>query len=179
MKKVTHKLYKDYPNQPYISPDRDLAKWEEYPETFPYSKVEIKQMETVEDDLLPGDIIMLWRISLNTFTNETEFPNYFEYKYGINGDESLQKLFDKGYARVCSASESLESVSMVVLKRIFKHRKLSTTGKKQDLIQRALGNIPEEELAKEFNLRIYRITHEGNALLDKHFDIVKKHGPKM
>ena len=32
MKKITHPVYADYPEQPYISPDRDLKLWEEQPE---------------------------------------------------------------------------------------------------------------------------------------------------
>ena len=29
--KITHPLYKDYPNQPYISPDRDLNILKNFP----------------------------------------------------------------------------------------------------------------------------------------------------
>ena len=41
-------------------------------------------MELLTDDLLAGDIILLWRIQFGTFTTETWFPKYFEYTYGID-----------------------------------------------------------------------------------------------
>ena len=40
MSLIKHKFYIDYPEQPYISPERDLKEWEERPEKFPYKKVE-------------------------------------------------------------------------------------------------------------------------------------------
>ena len=48
-------------------------------------------MELLTDDLLAGDIILLWRIQFGTFITETWFPKYFEYTYGI--DASKQATF--------------------------------------------------------------------------------------
>ena len=41
-------------------------------------------MELLTDDLLAGDIMLLWRIQFGTFTTETWFTKYFEYTYGID-----------------------------------------------------------------------------------------------
>lgn len=177
MKKL--EIYKDYPVHPYISPKRDVDRWIEFPEEFPYKKVEIKQMVPLEEGLLAGDIILLWRVSLNTFTNQSMFPDYFEYKYGINASESLTKLENSGYIRLCTASESLDSINAIVLKRILKKYNLSQSGKKQELLNRVREHLDEKTLASAFTLRDYRTTHEGNILLEKYYDLVLKHGPKM
>ena len=85
------KVYKDYDHQPYISDHRNLLEWESTPEKYPYAKVERKQMVLLEEGLFPGDIVMLWRIGFNNFTNESTIPDYFEYRYGIHSDESINR----------------------------------------------------------------------------------------
>ncbi|MCC9955426.1 hypothetical protein HK115_09460, partial [Streptococcus agalactiae] len=75
-RKSIEEIYKNYPNIPYISPERDLAE-------INFSKVvPRKNMEETSEGLLPGDIILLWRIQFGTFTTETSFSKYFEYIYG-------------------------------------------------------------------------------------------------
>ena len=55
-------IYKDYPVKPYISTNRDM----EAPKPVPKRK-----MELLEDNLLAGDIMLLWRIQFGTFTTKT------------------------------------------------------------------------------------------------------------
>ena len=55
-------IYKDYPVKPYISPNSDM----EAPKPVPK-----RNMELLEDNLLAGDIILIWRINFGTFTTET------------------------------------------------------------------------------------------------------------
>jgi len=61
-------IYKDYPVNSYISPNRDVEGWLLYPKPVPKW-----QMDLLADDLLAGDIILLWRIQFGTFTTETWF----------------------------------------------------------------------------------------------------------
>ncbi|CAM3485792.1 SAP domain-containing protein [Erysipelothrix sp. HDW6B] len=179
MTKIKHPIYDNYPEYPYISPERDLARWEKYPEEFPYSKVEKKNMERLPEGLLPGDIIMLWRIGLGTFNNLSMIPNYFEYKYGINSDESLELLVEKGYAYKASAKESLDMLSIPVLKRILEENNLDKKGKKQDVLERVRDHVSENTLETSFPLRKYVITDAGRAVVTAYDAIIQKHGPKM
>ena len=55
-------IYKDYPVKPYISPYRDMEARKPVPK---------RNMELLEDNLLAGDIILIWRINFGTFTTET------------------------------------------------------------------------------------------------------------
>ncbi|PMC00924.1 hypothetical protein CJ239_04615 [Streptococcus sp. UMB0029] len=68
-----------------MSPERDLDAWLLNPKPVPK-----RNMELLTDDLLAGDIILLWRIQFGTFTTETWFPKYFEYTYGIDTPKHLK-----------------------------------------------------------------------------------------
>lgn len=89
-------LYQDYPEIPYISPERDLAQWEKDLTDGSATRVPKRNMLRTEEGLLPGDIILLWRIQLGTFTTETVFPKYFEYDYGIDAPAHLIALQEEG-----------------------------------------------------------------------------------
>ena len=179
MKKITHPLYKDYPEQPYISPERDLEDWASYPEKYPYSKIEKRQMVRLPEGVLPGDIIMLWRIGFGNFTTETHIPNYFEYRYGIESRESIQLLISLGFIYQGTSIDTLELMSAPVVKRILGNHKLKKTGNKNELLERVYDNIIEEELSKEYSERRLIITNSGKELLKKYDDIIQRHGPKM
>ena len=179
MKPITHPFYKDYPEQPYISPERDIIAWENSPGLFPYSKVEKKQMQRLPEGLLPGDIIMLWRIHFGNFTNKSMIPQYFEYRYGVDSEESIQTLIKLGYVKISSATDSLLSLNMNVLKVLLEKNNLDTKGKKEVLLARIAENVPEKALSSQFTLRRYLITPSGEKILKKYNSIVQKHGPKM
>lgn len=179
MTKITHSIYKDYPEHPYISPARDLELWEKTPEVFPYSRVEKRQMERLPEGVLPGDIVMLWRINFDNFTSTTVIPQYFEYRYGIDSDESIKILIQLGYIEVGSAKDSLDVLNMVALKKILVENELDTKGKKAIVFNRIMDSVTEEKLAKQFSLRKYKSTPSGKELLEKYDAIIQKHGPKM
>lgn len=178
MEKIVHPKYKDYPEQPYISPSRDLKSWEENPEDFPYGVVERRQMIRTEEGLLPGDVVMLWRIHFGNFTTKTWIPEYFEYRYGINWEESIQLLHERGFVRTCSAKESLTELNVNQLKDLLRKKKLPLGGKREDVLARVREEISEEQLEEMVKLRKYAITHEGSKVLSDHEEIIKRHGPK-
>ncbi len=176
--KITHPLYKDYPNQPYISPDRDLDLWEKHPEKFPYSKVTKFNMTELEDSLFPGDIILLWRVGLGNYNTESHITNYFEYRYGINHDDSLKKLMDKSLIIKLNAKASLNQLNIPELKNILKALHLPLIGNKSELMIHIQRNVSEHDLENMFSVRTFEITDKGQALLKKYDDIIQKHGPK-
>ena len=178
MKTQTSKIYANYPNQPYISLDRDLAKWEAFPEDFHYGLVPKTNMELLEEGLFPGDIVMLWRIHFNNFTNESVIPEYFEYRYGIDFRASIDRLLDKKLVRQESLLNSLDLSNMTILKRLLKSKKISSSGNKEEILQRVMDNFSEVELSEHLNQRRYATTQEGNRILTKYDYIIQKHGPK-
>lgn len=174
----THKFYEDYPVQPYISEERDLEAWEAFPERFPYGKVSRFNMTPLEEGLLPGEIVLLWRIGFNNYSNQSHVVDYFEYRYGIDHKRSIAKLIDESYISVSSAMDTLDLISVSELKRILKTKKVPVSGKRLDIVSRVLENFSEEELANSYSLRKYILCDKGKKALAKHEDIIKKHGPK-
>ncbi len=177
-KKVISIKYKDYPNQPYISLSRDLSKWESNPELFPYNIVERSQMIKLEEGIFPGDIIILWRIGFDNFTNMSVIPQCFEYRYGINSNDSVERLLKLKYAILCNATDSLVELTSLQLKNILKLKHLKVSGKKQELLDLIVDNFKEDELKNLFELRKYKITNSGKELLNTYSSIIKKHGIK-
>lgn len=79
-KKLYQMFYKDYPEMPFISKDRELnTNWIEQ---VKLSGVTPKKEKMVRypDNLLPGHVYMLYWLSKY---NNKKIPAYFEYEYGI------------------------------------------------------------------------------------------------
>lgn len=88
-KKKAPSYYKNYREQPYISPDRDMKDWNEKANLFPKMLVQDEMMTRNEDGLLPGHVYMLYW--LNRYTNK-RVPVYFEYKYGLDFEKEVMFL---------------------------------------------------------------------------------------
>lgn len=176
--KTVPQVYADYPETPYISPCRDLEAWQRTPEKFPYGIVARSQMERLPEGILPGHIVMLWRVHFGTFTTDSFFPRYLEYRYGVEGRETLATLQDKGYIRLSRARESADLLSVAVLKRLLAARGLAVRGKKADLLARYRDNVSDQEMEDDFDERRYAMTPEGTKVLARYDDLIRKHGPK-
>lgn len=178
MDKVTHPVYRDYPEQPYISPDRDLDAWLNTPERFPYGRVSRANMERTPEGLLPGQIVMLWLMDVSHMTNESIMPQYFEYRYGVQAQEAKDFLVEKGYASIAGVEDALPLLNAEVIKRMLKSKNLPLSGKKGELVGRVLHEFDQKELAELVGLRLYQVSPQGKELLARHGDIIKRHGPK-
>lgn len=66
MNPILETFYKDHQVTTFISPERDLDAWLLNPKPVPK-----RNMVLLKDNLLAGDIILLWRIHFGTFTTET------------------------------------------------------------------------------------------------------------
>ena len=168
-------LYKDHDQLPYISPDRDLEAWLALPKLVPK-----RNMEALEDGLLAGDIILLWRVGFDTFHNQSSFPKYFEYTYGIDGQKNLENLVAKGYVLEESAFDSLDHLSAPIKKNLLKQKGVVGLSKmKADQVDQALHQyFTEEDLATCFAIRGYVLTDKGAAMLAAHPEIIDRHPQK-
>lgn len=166
-------MYEDYPVKPYISPERDLTTEFEKP-------VPRRNMEPLTDGLLAGDVILLWRIAFGTFTNETWFPKYFEYTYGIDAPKHLKDLIEKGYALIESAMDSLDHLPAGRKKAILKEKGVAGLSKMKaaDVDQAIRENLTETELAAYFTVRGIALTDKGQLALDAHSAVIDRHPKK-
>ena len=175
MNTILEKLYKDHQVKPFISPDRDIEAWLLDPNPVPK-----RNMELLEDNLLAGDIILLWRIQFGTFTTESWFPKYFEYTYGIDAPKHLKTLVEEGYAVIETAFDSLDHLNAAMKKNILKSKGITGLSKIKvaDLDQSLHGNFTEEELESHFSIRGYKLTPKGEQILEQYQDIIDRHPKK-
>ncbi|RPA59580.1 hypothetical protein EF384_06525 [Aerococcus agrisoli] len=178
--KTIERLYQEYPETPYINPNRDVDTFMAKLDVQKEHLVPKRNMERNEDGLLPGHIILLWRLDLGTFTTDSAIPRYFEYIYGIDAETDLARLIDEGYAYQMSAKEALYLVNAGTLKKILKNAGLSgySSMKKDELIKFVASKISEEDLAPQMPLIAYTTTEKGHDLVVKYDDVIQKHGPK-
>ena len=169
------KIYKDHQVKPYISPDRDIEAWLLDPKSVPK-----RNMELLEDNLLAGDIILLWRINFGTFTTESWFPKYFKYTYGIDAPKHLEALVEKGYALVETAFDSLDHLNSTMKKNILKKKGVTGLSKMKatDLDQGLHDHFSEEELSNCFSIRCYKLSPKGEEALKDHQAIIDRHPKK-
>ncbi|MHB9782805.1 hypothetical protein ACXM1Q_008800 [Streptococcus sp. 10F2] len=169
--------YADYPVQPFISKQQaqDHASGKVAP------AVPRKNMESLEGDVLAGDVILMWRIALGTFTTESVFPKYFEYTYGIDAPRHLEGLVDRDLVRKQSARESLAHINAGQKKAILKNQGVKGFSKMKaaELDQALLSQVEENALEASFDIRGYILTPEGQALFEQHPQVLDRHPKKM
>lgn len=173
-------LYADHDEVPYISDTRDLKAWLDQVKIGSESLVPKRNAVRLDDDLLPGHIILLWRINFGTFTTDSVFPKYFEYDYGIDAKQALTDVQEKGYARKLTARESLTHQNAAQLKQLLKSKHVSGFSKlkKAELMTTVSEVYSEEELRSLVDLRRFELTEAGKELLHKYAAIVDKHPKK-
>lgn len=115
-KKLYQMFYKDYPEMPFISKDRELnTNWIEQVKLSGVTPKKEK-MVRYSDNLLPGHVYMLYWLSKY---NNKKIPAYFEYEYGIcfkrekfflekNGYLEKGKLTSKGLQAMTIHKEVIE-----------------------------------------------------------------------
>ena len=179
-------LYRNHRSLPYISPKRDLAAWLEEVELSSSKLVPKWALEPVANielyggylyEVTAGDIILLWRISFNTFTTQSWFPKYFEHTYGIDAAFDLQMLAEAGLIEIESATDSLDLVIAPALCKALKDAGVNglSNAKKADLMRLAREHLSPTQLEDAAPARSYKLTTAGRTLLDAHPEVVAKH----
>lgn len=178
--KALNEIYAGYPEMPYISPERDLEDWIHGVQIGNQTKVPQRNMERTSEGLLAGDIILLWRISHGSFTNEMGFHKYFEYDYGINGPQALEDLIQEGYAYQASAVESIDLITAAALKSLLKEKGIKgySSLNKTQTVQAILENFEPDELEDKFSLRLISLTEKGEKALENNQNVIDRHPKK-
>ena len=173
-------LYKDHAEVPYISPKRNLKEWLNLVSIGSESLVPKRNMIRFEEDILPGHLILLWRIQFGTFTTNSGYPKYFEYDYGINADQALKEVLEKGYATQLSALDSLPYLNAAQLKAVLKQFGLKGYSKlnKEGLMELTQEQLTEDQINPYFTIRGYKITLAGVEILAKYPESVDRHPKK-
>lgn len=175
-------LYSEYENIPFVSESRNVEQFLKEVNISKSKLVPKKNMLYVDetDKILPGHIILLWRINFGTYTNETVASKYFEYSYGIDAISELEYLIDQQYAIKHSAKQSLHLLSSTVLKNFLKNKKVTGISKMSadEVRETVFSLFTEEELSELFSIRSISLTEKGMQLLEKGQYVVDKHPKK-
>lgn len=166
--------YEGYPEIPYINPNRQLAM------EVPRKLVSKYNMTRLESGLLPGDIILLWRVAFGTFTTTVPYSKYFEYTYGIDGPKNMAKLVEDGYVVVETAFDSLDHLNAAQVKSLLQQKSIKGLSKctREQLDHLLSEHYTEEELAKYVTVRGYVLTEKGKLALAQGQEVVDKHPKK-
>lgn len=144
-------------------------------------KIPARNLIRFENGLLPGDIILLWRISHGTFTSESHFHKYFSQDYGIDAPAHLVELISKGFVETQNVFEAIEDhVPVWRLKEILAERGevgLSKLNRNEilDLVEVVFN---EKELEELITVRGYVLTKKGEEALQQGQSAVDKHPKK-
>ena len=96
-----------------------------------------------------------------------EIPSYYsENSFGRNVGPALQRLLDGKYLEICGLEKRVALKTIPDLKAILAERELKTSGKKGELVQRILDNIPPDEIEELFPVSVYQITEKGRRALE-------------
>lgn len=139
-----------------------------------------RQMERTPEGLLPGHIIMLWRLQFGSYLTTSPHHKYFATTYGIVAQKELDWLMDQGYVTLENPVQALRHVPAQKLKLWLKEAEVKGLSKmaRADLDVQVLALWSEEELGQRFEERAYLLTEKGQETLDRHPEIVAKHPQK-
>ena len=146
------------------------------PEITPVEKI-IENMKPNDFGLYPHEILLLsYASKYKTVGNE--YPKFWWYDYGIRDvDVALKSLKDRDFLKIGSLKSAIENETVAVLKDILKNNNMKVSGKKAQLVQRILEELPEKELKNCFTKYTYELTDSGKTILDneKHILYIHRH----
>ncbi|SUN48506.1 Uncharacterised protein [Streptococcus dysgalactiae subsp. dysgalactiae] len=170
--KTIKEVYQNHAEMPYIAPA--------YQEELLRKPIPKRNMERTKEGLLPGHIVMLWRIQFGTYTTANSHHKYFYTTYGIDAQTELDWLISQGYVQKDSARESLRHLPASRLKDFLGQKAVKGLSKikRDELDQAVLSHFSEEELSILVDLRGYRLLPKGEEALGANANIVDRHPQK-
>ena len=123
---------------------------------------EIIQIEDAPLSYLESKILDFWD---GKRTDYVIPPYYSETIFGQNVKPCLERFLKEGYLETSELDKTLSLYTVPDLKAALSEHELKVSGKKQELIQRLLENIPADELETLFPVGAYQITTKGMLAL--------------
>ncbi len=128
----------------------------------------IKGESPLCDGLFPHEILVL-SYAPKFYDSNNTFQSFWWYKYGIRDvQEVLDSLLRRSYIELGSIADAVSLEKIPVIKEELQRHGLKVSGKKADLVERLIDNVPEAELSARFERRPYVLTESGSGILKKY-----------
>ena len=157
--------------RPYYQPDNYYTYYS-YPGTEFAQKVtpfeERKKVSYPSSrGLYVGEIMLLEYCKQGKYPKPASgYPGFWWFKYGIRDvGHALESLEKRGFIKWRPKADGLQGLKIDELKSILSERNLSLTGKKAELINRIILDIPESELSIPNYIPKYELTEIGKTEL--------------
>lgn len=107
-------------------------------------------------------------------------PDYYsDSAFGRNVSPALKRLLDGGYLDIGDIRTGIAIKQVPELKAILSEHGLKVSGRKSELIQRLIDNIPQNELEALFPVRSYEITGKGRSALEEYSLFFQNENPNL
>ena len=137
------------------------------------STQEINKVYSIDlNGLFIGEIILIDYLDNRLKTSAP--ADYFAYRYGINHNNSINKLKQMGLIRIGSPSECLVGLKVPALKKILSENKLKISGRKAELIQR-ISETLDESLYTEHVSPVWKKTSRGSTITEQYSLLIWGH----
>lgn len=122
-----------------------------------------------ENGLYVAEILLLEYCSQGKYPHPTNgYPGFWWFEYGIRDvGAALESLRKRGFIEFGSAQDALKGLTVIQLKELLQKKRLSTTGKKAELIEKTAQAFSEEELEAVGVEKKYVLTAKGFDELEK------------
>ncbi len=113
------------------------------------------------------------------FKSKNEYQGYLLYECGIKDAAKYRvSMIDEGYLAESSLENMVASLKTTELKEWLTELNLSTTGKKEVLVNRILESADEKSIKTKIGVVTYAITEKGEAFLKEHSAYITIHKHK-
>jgi tetratricopeptide (TPR) repeat protein len=106
------------------------------------------------------------------------FPKFFEYEYNADTDVLLKKALVNNHLTKSEPLIKVKNAKVTEIKKILKKHNLKVSGRKNELIERIITNLTDEEINADFPTSYYVLTDEGRNIVRKNEHIIYYHKAK-
>jgi len=124
--------------------------------------------------LLPKEILFLSYLDSKK-AEPAGIAGYWTYRYELSFQVVLDKLFKHGYLKFADKEKTVRSQKLQDLKILLSEHSLPTSGKKDNLVNTILSNVPENSIFERFPDRYFEVTPFGQILISQNEHILYVH----